>query len=154
MKPTSDYFKEKLQFKYGNHPNVDRNEIKRIAAIICELDTKEPGLTFSYNQNYVLVEKLNKRYRGDDIKICTFDFTNQEPRLFFNLYPEDFEAIDTSSRAEEFNYANFGGRAASKPFYGFNNHLISRQIDRRDEYFIEKILEVYKFKSSPNEEWE
>ena len=140
MKPTSEYFMEKLQFKYGDHPRVDPDDIERTAKILCTLDEKLDAMSFSYNQNYISIEKLTN---PQNRKICIIDFMNQTPRIFYNLDPEEFEAFDEKGRMEIFNYANFVGRPTPAPFFNFDNRQIDRIVPRRDEYFTDVAIAVH-----------
>ena len=141
MNPTSEYFMEKLQFKYGDHPRVDPDDIERTAKILCTLDEKLDAMSFSYNQNYISIEKLTN---PQNRKICIIDFMNQTPRIFYNLDPEEFETFDERGRMEIIRCANFiPARSIPRPFFRFDNTRIDRIVPRRDEYFTDVAIAVH-----------
>jgi hypothetical protein len=135
---TPEYFERKLTLKYGQHPNVDEIELRRVSRIVDKLDYSLEGLSFSLNQNYILVER--KQFEGD-LRICSFDFTNQDPRLFLNLNADNCRPYDALRQLQELNYQNFGG--GRFPYYRFDNRNIHPDPLERDEYFIQIIGKVY-----------
>jgi hypothetical protein len=145
VRPNSEYFKGKLEIKYGNHPNVGQSEIDRTSKTLSSLDEKLDGLMFSFNQNYVLIEKLNPESGEPDLKICTIDFTNQRPRIFYNMNTDQFEDFDEFGRMGIFNYANFGGGATAKPFYIFEDFRLNRNEWAGYEFFVNIVIAVHDF---------
>jgi hypothetical protein len=141
--PTSEYFRKKLQIKYGDHLKVGQIYIRRISNILSKLDEELDGLTFNFNKNYIKIEKLNPSSEGLDTPICAIDFNNQEARIFYNLTPREFVDFDQVRHMERFKFSNFQGPSIPTPFYSFDNYHISGNDDKRDEYFVEVAIAVH-----------
>lgn len=119
------------------------NVIKqRLAFILSEIDNdpEMPDLNFSFNQHYILVERLN--FPGD-IKICSFGFVTLEKRLFFNIDYGNFLDFDEVNQADRANTMHYGGGNQMRPFYNLDNWHIRNNQPQRDSYFASRIKMIY-----------
>lgn len=137
-----EYYYDKLESKYLYSNRLGRmyyEPISKILHRIDELPRKNIAITFL--QSYLTIKIIDST---EDISLCTFDFNNLEPRVFFNIPIQDFALnFDEARKAKIGMHQTL--RGGERPYYYFDRLLERRPMNEKIDYLTDIILRSYDY---------